>query len=108
VALLVFYSVLLLASGEEALVMWTGVPVGDIRVTLRVLVIVLPIITGLLAARIARGRLPAKGVVEEEEERSTVRELSESPIWLSAKSRKQQVDPEEAAAEIQEEQAAEK
>jgi ubiquinol-cytochrome c reductase cytochrome b subunit len=104
VALLVFYSVLLLASGEEALVMWTGVPIGDVRVTLRVLVIVLPIITGLLAARIARGRLPAMGVVEEEEEKSTIRELNESPIWLSAKSRKEQVDE----SEIEEEQAAEK
>jgi hypothetical protein len=84
--------------------MWTGVPIGDIRVTLRVVVIVLPIIIGLLAARIARGRLPAKGIVEEEEEKSTIRELNETPIWLSAKSRKRQVDE----AEIQEEQAAEK
>jgi ubiquinol-cytochrome c reductase cytochrome b subunit len=103
VVMITFLSVLLLASGEEAIVMWTHVPIGDVRVTLRALVLALPIVTGFVAWRVARGRLPAMGTTEEEIEESTVRELHEAPIWLSAKAREQQVDQEE----IEDEQAAE-
>jgi ubiquinol-cytochrome c reductase cytochrome b subunit len=103
VVMITFLSVLLLASGEEAIVMWTHVPIGDVRVTLRVLVLALPIVTGFIAWRVARGRLPAMGTTEEEIEESTVRELHEAPIWLSAKAREQQVDSDE----IEDDQAAE-
>ncbi len=107
VVVITFFSVLLVASGEEAIVMWTGVPVGTIRVTLRVVALALPFVTGFIAWRVARGRLPAMGVVEEEMEESTTRELHESPIWLSAKARKQQVEPAGGAEEIEAEQVAE-
>jgi ubiquinol-cytochrome c reductase cytochrome b subunit len=103
VVVITFLSVLLVASGEEAIVMWTGVPVGTIRVVLRVLALALPIVAGVVAWRVARGRLPAMGTTEEEIEQSTVRELNETPMWLSANARKQQVDQQQ----IEEEQAAE-
>ena len=107
VVVITFLSVLLVASGEEAIVMWTGVPVGTVRVVLRVLALALPFVTGLVAWRVARGRLPAKEVVEEEIEESTVRELHETPIWLSARSRKRQLEKEGTEEEIEAEQAAE-
>ncbi|HEU4567523.1 MAG TPA: ubiquinol-cytochrome c reductase cytochrome b subunit [Marmoricola sp.] len=99
VVAITFYSVLLVASGEEAIVMWTGVPIGAVRVTLRVLVLALPVVTGFVAWRFARGRLPAKEVVEEEREEATVRPLQEEPIWLRAAARKRQVEEEESTDE---------
>ncbi|HET8561719.1 MAG TPA: ubiquinol-cytochrome c reductase cytochrome b subunit [Marmoricola sp.] len=103
VVVITFLSVLLVASGEEAIVMWTGVPVGTVRVVLRVLALALPVITGFVAWRVARGRLPAKEAVEEEKEEATVRPLHEEPIWLRG-ARKQQVETPGAAAETGEEQ----
>jgi ubiquinol-cytochrome c reductase cytochrome b subunit len=103
VVALTFFSVLLLASGEEAIVMWTGVPIGTVRVTLRVLALALPVVTGFIAWRVARGRLPSGEIVEEEKEQATVRPLHEEPIWLKARARKEQVDEQG----IEDEQAAE-
>jgi ubiquinol-cytochrome c reductase cytochrome b subunit len=107
VVVITFLSVLLVASGEEAIVMWTGVPVGTIRVVLRVAALALPVVTGFIAWRVARGRLPAMGATEEEIKSSTVRELHEAPIWLSAGARKRQIDPEQGEERVEEERAAE-
>ncbi|HET8604731.1 MAG TPA: ubiquinol-cytochrome c reductase cytochrome b subunit [Marmoricola sp.] len=92
VVVITFLSVLLVASGEEAIVMWTGVPIGTVRVTLRVLALALPVVTGFIAWRVARGRLPAQGRVEEEKEEASVRPLHEQPIWLKARAREAQLD----------------
>jgi ubiquinol-cytochrome c reductase cytochrome b subunit len=54
VAALTFYGVCLVAMSEETLVQWTNAPVADVRNTLRVVVIVLPLVTGFVAHRIAR------------------------------------------------------
>jgi ubiquinol-cytochrome c reductase cytochrome b subunit len=54
VAALTFYGVLLVAMSEETLVQWTNAPVADVRNTLRVVVIVLPLVTGFVAHRLAR------------------------------------------------------
>jgi ubiquinol-cytochrome c reductase cytochrome b subunit len=54
VAALTFYGVLLVAMAEETLVQWTNAPVADVRNTLRVVVLVLPLVTGFVAHRLAR------------------------------------------------------
>jgi ubiquinol-cytochrome c reductase cytochrome b subunit len=54
VAALTFYTVLLVAMSEETLVQWTNLPVADVRNTLRVVVLVLPLVTGFVAHRLAR------------------------------------------------------
>ena len=54
VTALTFYSLLLLAMAEETLVQWTNAPVADIRDTLRVAVIVVPLVAGFIAHRVAR------------------------------------------------------
>jgi ubiquinol-cytochrome c reductase cytochrome b subunit len=54
VAALTFYVVLLVAMSEETLVQWTNAPVAVVRNILRVTVLVLPLVTGLVAHRVAR------------------------------------------------------
>jgi ubiquinol-cytochrome c reductase cytochrome b subunit len=54
VAALTFYGVLLVAMSEETLVQWTNAPIAEVRNTLRVVVLVLPLVTGFVAHRIAR------------------------------------------------------
>jgi ubiquinol-cytochrome c reductase cytochrome b subunit len=54
VGALTFYGVLLVAMSEETVVQWTNAPVADVRNTLRVVVLVLPVVTGFTAHRIAR------------------------------------------------------
>ncbi len=101
VAALTFYAVLLLAAGEELIVQWTGLTIAAVRDTLRVVVLVLPVLTGLVAHRVASrlrrtsapsmlqlevtdvaGEPPAPGDAEAHEVDPD--RLSEAPFWLRA------------------------
>jgi ubiquinol-cytochrome c reductase cytochrome b subunit len=54
VAALTFFAVLLAAGSQELLIEWTRWPIGAVRNTLRVLVLVLPVVTGVIAWWAAR------------------------------------------------------
>jgi ubiquinol-cytochrome c reductase cytochrome b subunit len=54
VAALTFYGVLLFACGEELWVEWTRLPIATVRTVERILVLVLPVVTGVVAWWVAR------------------------------------------------------
>ncbi|MBV8949305.1 MAG: cytochrome bc complex cytochrome b subunit [Actinobacteria bacterium] len=69
VGVLTFYIVLLFAGGDDIIADVMGVPIYTVVNALRLLVIVLPIVTGLIAWKLCRD-IRASGHVEEAEERT--------------------------------------
>ncbi|WP_310963386.1 cytochrome bc1 complex cytochrome b subunit [Nocardioides terrisoli] len=77
-----FYSILLLAAGEELIVQLSGATIETVRDTLRVCVLVLPVVAALLAHRAASNHVRREAAEQQEESDETERELTESPLWI--------------------------